>query len=72
MKKQNCFPLLLVLFLALSSGTVLGDEANVCANDPIHIVNCSKLACVMACVEKYGESINGACIDRDTCCCHIV
>ncbi|KAL5806064.1 hypothetical protein ACOSQ4_028797 [Xanthoceras sorbifolium] len=43
MKKQNCFPLLLVLFLALSSGTVLGDEANVCANDPIHIVNCSKL-----------------------------
>ncbi|MBA0789942.1 hypothetical protein Gohar_014620 [Gossypium harknessii] len=36
---------------------------------PIHLPNCSHEACVQSCVEKYGESINGGCIDNQTCCC---
>lgn len=60
----------LCLFLR-KIGTVLGND-HPCGKPLIHIINCSKLACVQSCVQKYNESINGACIDMDNCCCNVL
>ncbi|WRX33840.1 hypothetical protein QQP08_026327 [Theobroma cacao] len=42
-----------------------------CRTSLIHLPNCSHEACVQSCVETYGESVNGGCIDNQTCCCNI-
>ncbi|KAL1160028.1 hypothetical protein V6Z11_A07G039900 [Gossypium hirsutum] len=64
--KNSYLLLLLVSFLILSPGQ-LAEAA--CMMSPIHLPNCSHEACVQSCVEKYGECINGGCIDYQTCCC---
>jgi hypothetical protein len=50
----------------------IGGEAVTCGYSPIKILNCSKLACVQECVDKYGDFINGACIGIDSCCCRVI
>ena len=63
------FIVMYFVFLGLEIKT--GELAEACSKSPIHISNCSHEACVQICVEKYGESINGGCINNVTCCCHI-
>jgi hypothetical protein len=50
----------------------IGGEAVTCGYSPIKILNCSKLACVQECVDKYGGFTNGACIGIDSCCCRVI
>ncbi|KAG2709138.1 hypothetical protein I3843_05G204300 [Carya illinoinensis] len=68
MKCFPAFPLLVLFFLVLSSGTTLG-EAQSCSEPTLHILYCTKQTCVQSCVETHGRSINGGCIDENTCCC---
>ncbi|TYI17648.1 hypothetical protein ES332_A07G039900v1 [Gossypium tomentosum] len=70
--KNSYLLLLLVSFLILSPGLGIktGQLAEAaCMMSPIHLPNCSHEACVQSCVEKYGECINGGCIDYQTCYC---
>ncbi|EOY29266.1 Uncharacterized protein TCM_036859 [Theobroma cacao] len=69
--KHSYLPLLLVFFLIVSPGNDEAAADQPCRTSPIHLPNCSHEACVQSCVETYGESVNGGCIDNQTCCCNI-
>ncbi|KAL9368286.1 hypothetical protein Peur_039485 [Populus x canadensis] len=71
MKNLSLFPVFSMLVLFFSLGAI-GGEAVTCGYSPIKILNCSKLACVQECVDKYGDFINGACIGIDSCCCRVI
>ncbi|KAK8523485.1 hypothetical protein V6N12_048005 [Hibiscus sabdariffa] len=66
MKGSYLLILVVVSFLVLSPGELAAQPA---CSESIHLPNCSHETCVQSCVDKYGESINGACIDDKTCCC---
>ncbi|KAL4303867.1 hypothetical protein GQ457_10G003050 [Hibiscus cannabinus] len=68
MKGSYLLILVVVSFLVLSPGELAAQPA---CPESIHLPNCSKGTCVQSCLEKYGEFLNGACIDGETCCCKL-